>query len=88
MIRLIDFGLSQRLRVNEIIVGEGGTPGYMAPETSGGRTKTVTSKADVWSVGVMLYQFKTVRSVFFHLWQQGKNGIPTIFLNDAAFVKI
>ena len=52
-IRLIDFGLCilNQAEKNEKIVA--GTPYYMAPETIEG--ETCDAKADMWSLGVLLY---------------------------------
>eukprot|EP01017_Pseudomicrothorax_dubius_P037117 TRINITY_DN539_c0_g1_i11.p1 TRINITY_DN539_c0_g1~~TRINITY_DN539_c0_g1_i11.p1 ORF type:complete len:472 (-),score=153.12 TRINITY_DN539_c0_g1_i11:130-1545(-) len=51
-IKLIDFGLSKRLREDEIIASPEGTPFYVAPEVLKG---AYTEKADNWSLGVILY---------------------------------
>jgi serine/threonine protein kinase len=52
LLRLIDFGLSQRLREGEAIHGLCGSIPYMAPEVHGRR---YDHKVDIWSIGVILY---------------------------------
>lgn len=56
--RLIDFGLALPVEfTTEFRSGQGfGTPAYMAPEQANG---SVGPAADVWSIGVLLYQAAT-----------------------------
>ena len=50
-VRLIDFGLSKMSKKKQMTT-VAGTPFYMAPEVLEGG---YTSKADMWSLGVLLY---------------------------------
>ena len=51
-VRLIDFGLSKANKNGQSLHTVAGTPYYMAPEVLEG---SYTSKADIWSLGVLLY---------------------------------
>src|SRR2546427_10497222 len=62
-----DFGLARRLEADSSLTLTGavlGTPDYMAPEQAEGRTKQLTTAADVWSLGAILYQLLTGRPPF------------------------
>ncbi|MBA4189547.1 MAG: hypothetical protein C0467_16295 [Planctomycetaceae bacterium] len=55
--KVADFGLAKRgasdLTQTQAVMG---TPAYMAPEQADGRTKFVGPTADVWSLGVILFE--------------------------------
>jgi formylglycine-generating enzyme required for sulfatase activity len=46
------------------VIDAGGTPGYMAPEVLRGRWSEVDHRADLFAVGVILFEILTGRSVF------------------------
>jgi serine/threonine-protein kinase len=54
-----DFGLAKRVESAAGLTLSGavlGTPAYMAPEQAGGGTKRLTTAADIYSLGVILYE--------------------------------
>jgi eukaryotic-like serine/threonine-protein kinase len=59
LVKILDFGLSKlRFLVDEDITAEGtsmGSPKYMAPELIGS-AETADEKADIWSLGAILYE--------------------------------
>ena len=62
---MADFGLaiddeSQRFHAGEV----SGTPAYMAPEQVRGEAHRLDGRADLWALGVMLYQMLTHRRPF------------------------
>jgi predicted Ser/Thr protein kinase len=66
MPKIIDFGIAKALAATD--GGEGprtdagrvlGTPGYMSPEQAQGRVNEVDPRADVFALGVMLYELMT-----------------------------
>ncbi|MFB6263124.1 MAG: serine/threonine-protein kinase [Bradymonadaceae bacterium] len=56
---LLDFGIAKHLRSRTLTREDAlwGTPGYMSPEQATG--ESVTSAADVYSLGVILFEFVT-----------------------------
>ena len=55
-VRLIDFGLSKASNENRNLKTMAGTPLYMAPEVFKGN---YGMKADIWSIGIILYTMVT-----------------------------
>ena len=65
---VVDFGLARRQAAFDAVTTEKGivlgTPGYMAPEQIGGDSRNVGPAADIYSLGVILYQLLTGRLPF------------------------
>ncbi len=65
--KVTDFGLAKRLEQGSEQTQPGmilGTPSYMAPEQALGDPKAVGPLADVYALGVMLYEMLTARTPF------------------------
>jgi hypothetical protein len=64
-VKILDFGLARSLADNVNLTGRGiilGTPAYMAPEQA--RGETVDARADLFSLGCVLYRAATGRAAF------------------------
>jgi eukaryotic-like serine/threonine-protein kinase len=84
---IADWGLAKLEETSPIVIhGEGsspppnqtdagGTPGYMAPEVLQGNWDVVDHRADLFAIGVMLYEILTGKQPF-----QGRS-VPEIYIN-------
>ena len=62
-----DFGLAERLELDSDLTHSGailGTPNYMAPKQASGKTKHLTTSADLYSLGAILYHLLTGQPPF------------------------
>ena len=65
--KVADFGIAKRLTANAALTLSGaviGTPTYMAPEQAKGTSRDVGARADVYSLGAILYEMLAGRPPF------------------------
>ncbi len=63
ILKIGDFGISKQVEtINPMAMTACGTPYFMPPEVCQG--KPYDSKADVWAVGVILYELITLKKPF------------------------
>jgi hypothetical protein len=80
--KITDFGVAKRLRAGPGATLDGqvlGTPSYMAPEQAAGHVEKVGPAADVYSLGVILYEMLTG-----HVPLQGPSTLNTLMLVQSA----
>jgi eukaryotic-like serine/threonine-protein kinase len=66
VLKVIDFGISKRLGTETCSMPQGrsyGSPQYMAPEQVAS-PETVDARADIWSLGIVFFEFLTNRVPF------------------------
>ncbi|CAK80092.1 unnamed protein product (macronuclear) [Paramecium tetraurelia] len=82
-IKLIDFGLSRKIK-NQLIFPTSGTPGYIAPEVINfNKGKLYDDRADVYSLGCVLYKLRESLSQTKNIFQENKEGVYELRKNQA-----
>lgn len=74
--RVTDFGLAKRVQGDDHLTASGqilGTPSYMPPEQASGKTDKIDYRADIYSLGGILYALMTGRPPF-----QAANPLDTL----------
>src|SRR5262249_8880592 len=66
-VKLLDFGIARREHATIELTQKGsviGTPGYMAPEQARGEHTRIDARADVFSLGCVLFECLTGKPAF------------------------
>ncbi|MCA9085938.1 MAG: serine/threonine protein kinase [Planctomycetaceae bacterium] len=74
--KVADFGLAKQLEASSDLTASGdvlGTPGYMPPEQAGGQSG-VTTAADIYGLGAILYHLLTGKAPF-----EGQDPVAVIY---------
>ncbi|MFP4056836.1 MAG: protein kinase domain-containing protein [Candidatus Brocadiia bacterium] len=67
VVHILDFGLAKQLDADTKFTRTGttiGTPAYMPPEQASGESRRVDHRADIYSLGAVLYEMLTGRAPF------------------------
>jgi eukaryotic-like serine/threonine-protein kinase len=82
LVKVLDFGISKDTKLQNLATGEDdltktsallGTPHFMAPEQMRS-ARTVDARADIWSLGAILYQLVTAKRPF------AAGSLPELFI--------
>lgn len=55
-LKMIDFGLTIKIRDVATVNNFGGTPGFMAPEVANRQSSLISQASDIFSIGVLLWE--------------------------------
>ncbi|MFW5750963.1 MAG: protein kinase domain-containing protein [Planctomycetota bacterium] len=61
-VKLLDFGMAQRLNTDSRLTASGsvlGTPAYMSPEQASGLREDLSNRSDIYSMGAVCYELLT-----------------------------
>lgn len=58
-VKLADFGLAKNTDETALKTRGIGTPGYMAPELTGGSAGAYTPAVDIWALGAVVFSMRT-----------------------------
>lgn len=80
VLKIVDFGVSLGDQMNGIAPAVRGTMGYMSPEQAKG--EKLTSKSDLFSMGLLLFELCTLQRFFTNQETQSKAGLTQSFIDE------